>query len=143
MPALAAGLSLLSVAGVIAVTLLGTRQAPLPLAFGAMAAASIFIVPFAEQHHYTLAALPVCVAVGEWSRGIQRSPGRASALRTTGLLLSLSMLLIGLPLPYESPALARGALALLAYPRLYGGLLLWGLLLWLARPAARLVTDQP
>jgi hypothetical protein len=57
------------------------------------------------------------------------------------------MLLIGLPLPYEAVPLSRGALALLAYPRLYGGLLLWGLLLWLARstampPSGSLVSDD-
>jgi hypothetical protein len=46
------------------------------------------------------------------------------------------MTLIALDLPYRSPRLADGAWALLAYPKLYGAWLLWGLAIWACRPAA-------
>jgi hypothetical protein len=44
--------------------------------------------------------------------------------------LTATLFLIGWPLPYTAPELARGWLALLAYPRLYGG---WALWLWFMR----------
>jgi hypothetical protein len=52
-----------------------------------------------------------------------------------GLLLASGVLLVGAPLPYQSPALSAGAWALLAYPKLYGALLLWAVASFsLARP---------
>jgi len=44
------------------------------------------------------------------------------------LLIAAAFLMV--PLPYQSPQLANGWLALLAYPRLYGALSLWGLLVF-------------
>jgi hypothetical protein len=154
LPALAGLLSLLSLAAVLGVTLLIARRAPLDLAFGAMAAASVFLVPFAEQHHFTLMALPVLLATHEFgSQGFSRfrlpapdtsklgqaseagGPGKPRLLLVERSLLldlawlAVAALLIAVPLPYESPRLAGGAWALLAYPRLYGGLLLWAWLL--------------
>jgi hypothetical protein len=119
---------------VVGLTLALSRRAPLRLAFGAMTMAGIVSVPFAEQHHYTLAVLPLFVVAGAWSKG----QGRAA-----GWLLGLAAALIGLPLPYEAPALSQGALALLAYPRLYGGLLLWGLCMWWAARSGAEGSDDP
>jgi hypothetical protein len=135
LPWLASALSLASPAGVIALTLYFTRRARLQLAFGATATASIFLVPFAEQHHYTLAVLPVTMAAAELAGRARR--GSLSAVRAPALALCAAMLLIGLPLAYEAVPLSRGTLALLAYPRLCGGLLLWGLLLWIAHDDPR------
>jgi hypothetical protein len=44
--------------------------------------------------------------------------------------LAAILFLIGWPLRYQTAELARGWLALLAYPRLYGG---WALWLWFMR----------
>ena len=46
-----------------------------------------------------------------------------------GLTLTVGAILIAVDLPYRSAELADGAWALLAYPKLYGALLLWGLAL--------------
>lgn len=144
-PAVAAILTVASVVAVVALTLAVTRRAPLSLAFGAMASASIFVLPLAEQHHYTLAVLPAFVAAGEWAR---RAPAHARTVSSgmTCLALVVAGLLLALPLPYEAARLSRGAMALLAYPRLCGGLLLWGVLLWfsgLRQPAVSDVAHVP
>jgi hypothetical protein len=46
-----------------------------------------------------------------------------------GVVLAAAALMIALDLPYRSPIVGSGILALLAYPKLYGALLLWGLCL--------------
>jgi hypothetical protein len=51
------------------------------------------------------------------------------------VLLAAAFLPVAADLPYRSPGLDHGAWALLAYPKLYGALLLWAALLgaaWLA-----------
>jgi hypothetical protein len=68
---------------------------------------------------------------------VKRNPTEAkadlpkiSALRTflsrELLLLGLAILLLMAPIPYEQPEWSAGWLALLAYPRLYGAWLVWG-----------------
>jgi hypothetical protein len=77
--------------------------------------------PFGEGYHAVL-ALPALLVAAWWAwRG-----GRYGSW--TWMLwgaLALAALLLAAPLPYKSPALAAGWLALLAYPRVYGAYLLW------------------
>jgi hypothetical protein len=81
--------------------------------------------PLGEGYHYTL-ALP-SLLVASWYAWRARLGWRAC-----GVLL-VAALLLGAPLPYQSPRLEAGWLALFAYPRVYGAYLLWGWLAWMLR----------
>jgi len=124
-PRLAAGLSLLSTLALLGLTLIGLRRAPLLLTVSAGLVLTVVLAPIAEQYHYLTAAPGLIVAGVEWHRHGHRVP--------LGLLLVLAGVLMFWPLPYKDPRLAAGWLAVLAYPRLWGGLLLWGGLYGLAR----------
>ncbi len=41
--------------------------------------------------------------------------------------LAVGVVLVGAPLPYKLPSLAAGPWTLLAYPKLYGALVIWAL----------------
>jgi hypothetical protein len=76
------------------------------------------VSPVSLDYHYVICLLPIAVLLSRLesaSRGVQ------------GGLLLFAALLIGVDLPYRSPRLADGWLALLAYPKLAGALLLWTL----------------
>jgi len=75
------------------------------------------LLPLAEEHHYTLLLIPIVVVAAR----ISHTP----LLRRDVLWLSAVILLLAVAWPYESPGLSTGWAALLAYPRLYGGWLLW------------------
>lgn len=89
--------------------------------FGLLSALMIPLQPLGEEHHYVL-ALPavlsaLCLSLAEPSgerRGIML------------LLAALGTLLIVIPLHHTHPSLSPGFRALLAYPKLYGGLLIAG-----------------
>ena len=137
----------LDVLAIVGVTLLFARRLPIDIGFAAAAVASVAIVPFAEQHQYVVMILPMMIALAAFlhvipRRETSRNPQFVAGTRDSegtkfprndviwkGLLV-LALALIALPLPYQSPQLATGWLALLAYPRLYGALLLWGLLVF-------------
>jgi hypothetical protein len=88
------------------------------LSLGALVIASIVISPYSLDYHYTLLLLPIAILVGDFERG------RAG---WSWVPLASGCLLIAAPLPYLSTRLSSGAWALLAYPKLYGALLLLGL----------------
>ena len=100
---------------------------------------TVVLAPIAEQYHYLTAAPALIVAGVEWHRLGRRFP--------LGALLALAALLMFWPLSYKDPRVAAGWLAVLAYPRLWGGLLLWVGLYGLARrmpePAQQWVAVQP
>jgi hypothetical protein len=87
------------------------------LGFAAWAILSVVLNPGASDYHYTLLLAPMALLVARWRA--------AGSPWSTGSALALGVLLVGLPLPYLSPALAAGGWALLAYPKLYGALVLW------------------
>jgi len=118
LPWLATALSIVSTLALLGLTLFGMRRAPLLLAAGAGLILTVLLAPIAEQYHYLTAAPALIVAAVEWHRH-----GHRPAL---GLLLLASAWLMFWPINYKDPRLAAGWLALLAYPRLWGGLLLWG-----------------
>jgi hypothetical protein len=93
---------------------------PNDLVFAAFVILSLILSPLALDYHYPLLLLPVAVLLA-WVRG------RSCLL--PWLILGTGVALIALDLPYRSPRLTAGAWALLAYPKLYGALLLWVLAL--------------
>jgi len=80
--------------------------------------------PLAEDYHFMLFVLPLFVM---W-RFITSQRNLF-----VWLLAAIASALILLPIAFEDPALAYGPSAFLAYPRLYGGWLMWGLLVTCAR----------
>ena len=88
------------------------------LVFSSFAAASLILSPLSLDYHYVLLLLTI---------GILLSRARASPLHRSQLILGLSVLLVAADLPYRSPDLTAGGLALLAYPKLYGACLMLGL----------------
>lgn len=89
--------------------------------FAAFAVLSVILSPVSLEYHYTLMWLPVMLAI---MNAAEQRPGKLIALS-----LLAALILLAAPLPYLDRRLEVGARALLAYPRLYGGLLLWGVLL--------------
>jgi len=77
---------------------------------------SLILVPVAEQHHYVLLFPAFLLAFS--------SPDLPC------LLLLIAAALVALPLPFTSPAMSQGWLALLAYPRLYSAVILFSVLLY-------------
>jgi hypothetical protein len=81
----------------------------------------LILSPVSSESHYTMALLPIALLTSELrARGV---PHQGAALLASGTLL------IAAPFPFRSARLTDGLLALLAYPRLYGALLLWALAL--------------
>jgi hypothetical protein len=98
--------------------------------FAAFAILCLVTSPTSLDYHYVLAFLPIAILLA-------RSRARPTGVRTC--LLALAVFLIAARLPYLSLRLNDGALALLAYPKLYGALLLW----WLALTEAEIRKDAP
>lgn len=89
--------------------------------FAACVLLGLVLSPVSGDSHFTMAALPFGILVAQArDRGFPKLP-------TT--LLFVGMFLIAANLPYLSDMVKDGALALFAYPKLYGALLLWGLAL--------------
>lgn len=101
----------------IGATLWRARRVDIDLVLASGLALSVVLLPLAEEHHYTLLLIPIGVVAAR----ITRTP----LLRRDVLWLSAIILLLAVAWPYESPSLSTGWTALLAYPRLYGGWLLW------------------
>ncbi len=77
---------------------------------------SVILVPAAEQHHYVLLLPAAMLAV--------------RSRRVPKVLLSVAVVLIAWPLNYVENTMVQGWGALLAYPRLYGAILLFVALLF-------------
>jgi hypothetical protein len=89
------------------------------LIFAIFVIVSVLIVPLALDYHYMILLFPIIIlATQKWSS------------KTSWLILALGIGLISTAIFYRQPALSVGWMALLAYPKLYGALLLWGLALW-------------
>ena len=121
-PWLAFVLTWLVFAGAVIATLRRARRAVFDLAFAARLTLSVILLPLAEEYHYVLLVLPIAIMLTR----VLRQPLQVIDLAW----LTAILLVIGWPWSYTAPELARGWSALLAYPRLYGGWVLW---LWLMR----------
>ena len=109
---------------------------------------ALLLVPIAEDYHFLLTLLPLLVAgMVLWETraagpGQDRVPRRW--LRRWGgpLVWAAAIVLLAPPWPFNVPSVG-GWHALLYYPRLYGTLLLWGLVLGLLWPGrARSVIQE-
>ncbi|HYN88006.1 MAG TPA: glycosyltransferase 87 family protein [Ardenticatenaceae bacterium] len=103
----------------VGLTLLRRSQLPASHLLAAGVVLSVVTSPLGEQHHYLMLVVPFAVAVAALPR--LALPQRA--------LLVASAAMVAVPLPYMSERWWAGAFAVLVYPRLYGALLLWGVLL--------------
>lgn len=124
-PILATIIWLALAAALLALTLAGARRAA-PLLTGCAALCIVVpLQPAGEQHHYVLLLAPLFVALIMARRLVALAP-LAAALIAAGTLLLLAPTYF-----LDNAAWAGWPRALLAYPRLYGSLLLWGaFLLW-------------
>jgi hypothetical protein len=121
-PQLVQPLTWVSFAGVLGMTLYTTRWTRgSDLTFAMLVMANLIVGPLSADYQYTIMLLPVALLFG-WMRG-QRSPW-------VWLVFLLGVGLVAADLPYRSPRLSAGYWSLLAYPKLYGAWLLWGLALW-------------
>jgi hypothetical protein len=89
--------------------------------FGLLSGLMIPLQPLGEEYHYTL-TLPAVFTL--LALALQAEPGARRELML--LLAVVGTLLIAAPLHHTDPRLSPGLRALLAYPKLYGGLLLAG-----------------
>ena len=127
-PALGLVLAWVGLAALLAASGYATaRGAPADLCFALFAIASVVLSPVSLDYHYTLLLVPVAILLADVVR-----QGRA----WQWAVLAGGAGLIAASLPYNSPRLRNGALALLAYPKLYGALLLWALAWWAAMRSA-------
>jgi hypothetical protein len=103
----------------------------------AMAAApAVCLAPIAESYHFVL-VLPSLVVAWWWCLCARSSRRAWVGLGVATALLSVPQSLYGLP------ALQSGWGALLAYPRVYGSLLLWGWLLGALGGASHDTSAEP
>jgi alpha-1,2-mannosyltransferase len=124
LPALATVLLLASALALVGLTSwLTWRADPGSRAASALAVAAwitlgLILGPATQDYHDTLLLAPIALLLGDWWNE------RRSWLVL--LLVAIGILLVGAPLPYKSPVLTGGSWAILAYPKLYGALALWG-----------------
>ena len=90
------------------------------LTFAVFVIANIILSLVSLDYHYTLLLLPIATLMAQ---------GREWPTFWLKIGLVIAMALIATDLPYRAPRLATGPWALLAYPKLYGALLLWRLAL--------------
>lgn len=100
------------------------RRAVWQLAFASAVTSSVILFPMAIEYHYTLLLIPLAVM------GAQVFVTRA---RSDILWFITVLVLLYLPIDWNAPRWSEPALMLFAYPRLYGGWLLW---LWLLKQMA-------
>jgi len=86
------------------------------LAFGTIMIAGIMLNPASIDYHYMLMLIPILVIIN-W---LIKTPSIG-----LWILFVISYLLIAASLPYISPKITGGLLAVFAYPKLYGALGLW------------------
>ncbi len=92
------------------------RSSP-ALAFAAWSALELIVSPVSEDYHYSLLLVPSAIMLAYWRDALRDWRSLAA--------LAVGVALVGAPVPYKLPSLAAGAWALLAYPKLYGALVIW------------------
>jgi hypothetical protein len=97
------------------------------LAFASIVALSLIASPVSAEYHFVLLMVPLVILIG-WAR--------SHATVVEWFVLAMTIVLVGADLPYGSSRFTDGSAALLAYPRLYGTWLIWGLSLYAACRAA-------
>lgn len=121
-PALAPWVLGAALVAMLAVSLSVTLRAPpADLAFAVFAAASTVINPQSLDYHYVLLLLPIAILLA-WARNQGRTPAP--------ILVGIATFLIAADVQSRSLEMGRGSPALLAYPKLYGAMILWGTAVW-------------
>jgi hypothetical protein len=116
-PAVLRMVVLAAVIALIAVTFIAARRRPDDeLTVGAAILLTVIATPIAEVHAYTVTLIPAAMLV-------RRLGGTHRDWKSLALWIGVAM--IAVPTPYRSLHLVNGWLAVLAYPKLYGGLVLW------------------
>lgn len=118
-PQLASVFTLAVSLGALGATTWAARRAELETGLSSAVALSVILFPYATEYHYTLLLLPLAVM------SIRVIGHRA---RADWVWLGVVLVLLYLPFDWNASYWNERAFALLAYPRLYGGWLLW---LWL------------
>ena len=126
-PGLIDPVNLLITFGTILLTLWYSRRGPTHLVFAALMSLTVVVSPVAEEHNFVLLLLPIAIV----SYHIITRPFNL----IDWIWLVLACFLLAVPFYYKTPALSLGWSALLAYPRLYGGWLLWALVVRHILPA--------
>jgi hypothetical protein len=123
-PLLAEGGFYVTAAAMLGMSLLAAaRRGASSLVFGLFVLLGIVVSPVSSEVHFAMAVIPGAILCAELVRT------RSAALTT---VLVLAAALLAIDVPYWSLRLSDGPVALLAYPRLYGALALWGLALGLS-----------
>jgi hypothetical protein len=122
-PALAAPLGILACIVVAGASVWAARPGAqaAPAFAGLVTAANLMISPVSQDYHYVMLLLPIVLLAG-WAR--------TRPERWLWAALALGVVLAGADLRVSPPTPT-----LLAYPKLYGAGVLWGLSLWGARAA--------
>jgi hypothetical protein len=115
--AMVQGIVFAAVLAMLAATLVIARlRARDDLIVGMAILLTVMTVPLSGGHAYVVSAIPLAMLLG-------RLHWPAQKLALSFMWVGVAM--IALPLPYKSSHLVDGWFALLAYPKLYGGLMLW------------------
>ncbi len=115
---------------------LSRNKQPSDELFMALVIVGVIGSPLVLDYHYPLLLLPLGVVA-------TRLMARPRTPPWLWLLFAVIYLLLALPLPYTAPVLEYRWLAFLAYPKLYAGILLWGLCLYLATHDRSTLTSPP
>ncbi len=110
-------------------TLWNTRKTSLRLIIAAILPLNILLIPNALEHHYVLFLIPIFFLLED----LLEHPPNYGFRALEWWLLIAGILCIGLPWPYKHALFSQGWLSFLAYPRLYGGWLIWGAAILRAR----------
>ena len=114
--------NLLSIFSVLIITAVSSfiafKQNKSEMAFSIFIIAGLIISPVSLDYHYTILLLPILILINNIRKD-------STAMIWVMILIFIS--LIALYLPYASPRLTKGVLAVFAYPKLYGAIGLWGL----------------
>jgi hypothetical protein len=100
------------------------RRAAFEIAFATAVTSGVILFPMATEYHYTLLLIPL--AVTGWHVITTRQ-------RFDAVWFAAILILLCVPFDWNAPHWSTREFMLLAYPRLYGGWLLW---LWLVKQMA-------
>jgi len=121
LPILGSSLTIIFSLLVLTITIISAFKNEKPdMAFGTFVIAGIILSPASIDYHYMLMLIPILILLN-W---LIKNPSPF-----LWVVFAISYLLIAASLPYISPKISSGHWALFAYPKLYGALGLWFLIL--------------